>query len=73
MAAESDIEGRVIVQFLVDKTTGKVAEAKVVRSADKYLDREAIRLVKSLHNFTPGSHNGEPVDVWCVLPVTFTI
>ncbi|MBR5169828.1 MAG: TonB family protein [Muribaculaceae bacterium] len=71
MAAENNIEGRVIVQFLVDKTTGKVGEVKVVRSADKYLDKEAIRVVKSLPKFTPGSHNGEPVDVWYVLPVTF--
>ena len=71
MAAERSIEGRVIVQFLVDKTTGKVGEVKVVRSADEYLDREATRLVKSLPKFTPGQHKGKPVDVWCVLPVTF--
>ena len=71
MAAERDIEGRVIVQFLVDKTTGKVGEVKVVRSVDKYLDKEAIRVVKSLPIFTPGRHKGKPVDVWYVLPVTF--
>lgn len=70
-AAENDIEGRVIVQFLVDKTTGKVGEVKVVRSVDKYLDKEAIRVVKSLPIFTPGRHKGKPVDVWYVLPVTF--
>ena len=71
MAAENDIEGSVIVQFLVDKTTGKVGEVKVVRSVDKYLDKEAIRVVKSLPIFTPGRHKGKPVDVWYVLPVTF--
>ncbi len=71
MAAERSIEGRVIVQFLVDKTTGKVGEVKIIRSADKYLDKEATRVVKSLRNFTPGCHKGKPVDVWCVLPVTF--
>ena len=71
MAAERDIEGRVIVQFLVDKTTGKVGEVKVVRSVDKYLDKEAIRVVKALPIFTPGCHKGKPVDVWYVLPVTF--
>ena len=71
MAAERSIEGRVIVQFLVDKTTGKVGEVKVVRSVDEYLDKEATRLVKSLRNFTPGCHKGKPVDVWYVLPVTF--
>ena len=71
MAAENDIEGSVIVQFLVDKTTGKVGEVKVVRSVDKYLDKEAIRVVKALPIFTPGRHKGKPVDVWYVLPVTF--
>ena len=71
MAAERDIEGRVIVQFLVDKTTGKVSDVKVVRSADRDLDKEAIRVVKSLPIFTPGRHKGKPVDVWYVLPVTF--
>ncbi len=73
MAAERGIEGRVIVQFLVDKTTGKVGEVKVVRSADEYLDKEATRLVKSLRKFTPGQHNDQPVDVWYVLPVTFSL
>ena len=58
-------------EFLVDKTTGKVGEVKVVRSVDKYLDKEAIRVVKSLPIFTPGRHKGKPVDVWYVLPVTF--
>ena len=72
-AAESSIEGSVIVQFLVDKTTGKVCEVKVVRSVDEDLDKEATRVVKSLRNFTPGQHNGEPVDVWYVLPVTFML
>ena len=71
MAAERDIEGRVIVQFLVDKTTGKVSDVKVVRSADRDLDKEAIRVVKALPIFTPGRHKGKPVDVWYVLPVTF--
>ena len=72
MAAENSIEGSVIVQFVVDKT-GKVGEIKVVRSADEYLDQEVTRVVKSLPKFTPGQHNGQPVDVWYVLPVTYII
>ena len=70
MAAENGIEGRVIVKFVVDKT-GKVGEVKVVRSVDQYLDRETVRVVKSLPKFSPGQHNGQPVDVWYVLPVNF--
>ena len=70
MAAEKGVQGRVIVQFVVDKT-GKVGEVKVVRSVDNDLDREAVRVVKSLPKFTPGQHNGQTVDVWFVLPVNF--
>ena len=70
MAAESGIEGRVIVKFMVD-TTGKAREIKVVQSADNYLDREVVRVVKTLPRFTPGQQNGQPVDVWYVLPVNF--
>ena len=70
MAAEDGIQGRVIVQFVVDKT-GKVGDVKVVRSVDQYLDKEAVRVVKSLPKFTPGRQNGKPVEVWYLLPVNF--
>ena len=72
MAAENNVQGRVVVQFVVDKT-GKVGEVKVVRSVDKDLDTEAIRVVKSLPKFTPGRQNGQPVRVWYTLPVTFKL
>ena len=72
MAAENNIQGRVVVQFVVDKT-GKVGEVKVVRSVDKDLDREAVRVCKSLPKFTPGRQNGQAVSVWYTLPVTFKL
>jgi protein TonB len=72
MAAENNVQGRVVVQFVVDKT-GKVGEVKVVRSVDKDLDREAVRVCKSLPKFTPGRQNGQPVSVWYTLPVTFKL
>ena len=72
MAAENKVKGRVIVQFVVDET-GKVGEVKVVRSVDEYLDREAVRVCKSLPKFTPGRQNGQAVSVWYTLPVTFTM
>ena len=72
MAAESNIQGRVVVQFVVDKT-GMVGEVKVVRSVDKDLDREAVRVCKSLPRFVPGRQNGQPVSVWYTLPVTFKL
>jgi protein TonB len=72
MAAENNVQGRVVVQFVVDKT-GKVGEVKVVRSVDKDLDREAVRVCKSLPKFTPGRQNGQAVSVWYTLPVTFKL
>jgi TonB family C-terminal domain len=65
-------QGRVIVQFVVDKT-GKVGEVKVVRSVDKDLDKEAVRLIKTLPKFIPGRQNGQAVAVWYTLPVTFKL
>ena len=72
MAAENNVQGKVVVQFVVDKT-GRVGEVKVVRSVDKDLDREAARVCKSLPKFTPGRQNGHPVSVWYTLPVSFKL
>ena len=72
MAAENGIQGRVVVQFVVDKT-GKVGDVNVVRSVDKDLDKEAVRLIKTLPKFIPGRHKGQAVSVWYTLPVTFKL
>ena len=72
MAAENNIQGRVVVQFVVDKT-GRVGEVKLIRGVDKNLDNEAVRVCKSLPKFTPGRQNGQPVSVWYTLPVTFKL
>ena len=72
MAAEMNVQGRVVVQFVVDKT-GHVGEVKIVRSVDKDLDKEAVRVCKSLPKFTPGRQNGQAVSVWYTLPVTFKL
>ncbi|MBQ7851950.1 MAG: energy transducer TonB [Muribaculaceae bacterium] len=72
MAMENNIQGRVVVQFVVTKT-GKIGEVKVVRSKDPDLDKEAVRIVKSLPNFIPGKMNGQAVSVWYTLPITFKL
>ena len=72
-AASNNIQGKVIVQFVVTKT-GKIGEVKVARSVDKDLDREAVRVCKSLPAFSPGRNAvGDPVNVWYTLPVTFKL
>lgn len=72
MAAENNIQGRVVVQFVVTKT-GDIGEVKVVRSRDVDLDKEAVRVVKSLPKFIPGRMNGQPVNVWYTLPINFKL
>ena len=72
MAVENGVQGRVVGQFVVDKT-GKVGEVVVVRNVDKDLDKEAVRVCKSLPKFTPGRQNGQAVAVWYTLPVTFKL
>ena len=72
VAMENNVQGKVIVQFVVTKT-GKVGEVKVVRSVDRDLDKEAVRVCKSLPDFVPGRMNGQAVNVWYTLPVTFKL
>ena len=71
-AAKNDIEGRVIVQFIIDKT-GQVGEVKVLRPISEELDAEAVRVVKTLPKFEPGRQDGEAVAVWYTLPISFKL
>ena len=72
MAIENGVQGKVIVQFVVTKD-GSIGNVKVVRSVDRDLDNEAIRVCKKLPKFIPGKQNGQPVNVWYTLPVTFKL
>ena len=72
MAMENNVQGRVVVQFVVNKD-GSVGEVKVARGKDPDLDREAVRVVKTLPRFNPGKMNGKPVRVWYILPVNFKL
>ena len=72
MAAENNVQGKVILQFVVGKD-GRVGEGKIARSVDKDLDKEAMRVVKSLPKFIPGRQNGQAVPVWYTLPVSFKL
>ena len=71
-AAKNDIEGRVIVQFVIDET-GQVGDIKVVRPVSEELDAEAVRVVKTFPKFEPGRQDGEAVSVFYTLPVMFKL
>ena len=71
-AHEKGIEGRVIVNFVVEKD-GSVSDVNVVRGQDPLLDAEATRVVPLMPNWTPGLQRGERVRVRYTLPIVFRI
>lgn len=70
-ARKAGIEGRVIVQFVVDEE-GRVVDEQVVRSLSLDLDEEALRVTRRAR-FVPGCIDGEPVSVQISLPLTFRL
>ena len=72
MAIENGVQGRVTVQFVVTKD-GSVGNVTVLRGVDRNLDEEAVRVCKTLPKFIPGKQNGQPVNVWFTLPVTYRL
>ncbi|MDR8392078.1 energy transducer TonB [Aliifodinibius sp. S!AR15-10] len=71
MARKAGIEGRVIVQFIVNEQ-GNVEEPRVVRGIGGGADKEALRCVKQ-SEFEPGRQRGNPVRVQYSLPVVFKL
>jgi protein TonB len=73
---ENGFEGRVFVQFIVEKN-GKISNIKILRQPEgdlgKALGKEAIRVVKNLKDFSPGSLNGDPKRVVMTLPIVFKL
>ena len=72
IAQEQGVQGRVIVQFVVNKE-GSIVDAQVVRSVDPYLDKEAIRVINTMPKWTPGKQRGKPVRVKFTVPVAFRL
>lgn len=71
-AQQNDIQGRVIVKFVVEKD-GSIGQAQVVKGVDRSLDQEALRVVKKMPKWQPGKNNGVAVRSWFTLPVTFKL
>lgn len=71
-AAQQGIQGRVIVQFAINRD-GSISDAKIVRSIDEACDKEALRLVNNMPKWIPGKQNNKNVRVWYTLAVTFSL
>lgn len=72
IAQENGTQGRVIIQFVVNRD-GSIVDPVVVRSVDPYLDREALRVVQTLPKWKPGQQRGKPVRVKFTVPVQFRL
>lgn len=72
VAQENGVQGRVTVQFVVEKD-GSVSDVHVLRGVDPSLDKEAVRVVKSMPRWTPGKQNGTTVRVNYRVPVLFRL
>lgn len=66
------VEGNVFVEFLVD-IDGKIKDVKVVRGLCESCDKEAIRLVKNMPSWTPGTQDGIKVKTRMVIPIKFRL
>lgn len=71
-ARQNDIQGRVVVKFIVEKD-GSIGHATIVKSVDKDLDSEALRVVNKMPKWQPGRNNGVAVRSYFNLPVTFKL
>lgn len=73
IAQENGIQGRVICQFVVNKD-GSIVDVEVARSGgDPSLDKEAVRVIKSMPKWKPGKQRGKAVRVKYTVPVNFKL
>ncbi|MDO4335864.1 MAG: energy transducer TonB [Bacteroidales bacterium] len=71
-AQQNDVQGRVIVKFVVEKD-GSVSQAQIVKGVDKDLDKEALRVVNKMPKWQAGKNNGVAVRSYFTLPVNFKL
>lgn len=72
LAKEGGIQGTVHLKFVVGKN-GKIRNVEILKGVNKLLDEEAIRVVKSMPDWKPGTQHGKPVSVYYTLPIKFTL
>ncbi len=72
IAKENGIQGRVFVQFVIDKN-GSVTKVQIAKGVDPYLDSEAVRVVKTIPNWAPGKQRGKAVPVTYIVPINFKL
>ncbi len=69
-AKKQQVEGRVLVQFIVE-TDGSVSNTEVLKRVFPSLDAEAVRVISGMPKWIPGKQNGKVVRVKYTIPVSF--
>ena len=72
IARKNGIQGRVIVGVVVDKN-GSVTNLTILKSIDPYLDKEAIRVIRLMPKWKPGTQMDKPVKGKYAIPVSFKL
>ncbi|GAB4424319.1 MAG: hypothetical protein OHK0039_41410 [Bacteroidia bacterium] len=71
-ALENNIEGRVVVQFIVN-ADGSLSDFRVLQGIGHGCDEEALRVVRNMPNWKPGEHNGKKMPVYQSVPIIFRV
>ena len=71
-ARRMGIEGKVFVQFVVDKD-GTLTDVQAIKGIGAGCDEEAVRVISKAKRWSPGKQRGRPVKVRMILPITFKL
>ncbi|MEP2024914.1 MAG: energy transducer TonB [Reichenbachiella sp.] len=71
-ARKMGVEGRVYVQFVIDKS-GNLTDVHAIKGIGGGCDEEAVRVIKNSPAWSPGKQRGRPVKVRMILPITFKL
>lgn len=71
-AQQNNIQGRVLVKFIIEKD-GTVADPVIIHGVDPDLDKEAIRVIRSMPRWEPGKNNGVPARSYFTIPIGFKL
>ena len=72
ICAENRIQGRVVVHFAIDER-GRAVDLEVTESPDKYLSNEAMRIIRIMPRWKPGTVGGRPVKMKCIQSFAFNL
>lgn len=71
-ARKMDLRGEVVVEFTVERG-GAITGVNVIKGVAPELDQEAIRVVRNMPRWKPGTKNGNPVRVTMTMPINFKV